>query len=62
MFRITAFSFADVAAAATKLISLAVNVVDDVALFRSSAFNRSGPDFSNLGRSEGSPAFKCAAS
>jgi hypothetical protein len=54
--------FANVLAIApTKLIPLAVNVVDDVALFGPSCFNRGGRDFSNLGRSESRAAFEGAA-
>jgi hypothetical protein len=54
--------FADVLAiAAAKLIPLAVNVVDDVALFRPSCFDRGGRDFSKFGQNEGHPAFKGAA-
>src|SRR5271165_625388 len=54
--------FADVLAiAAAKLIPLAVNMIDDVALFRSSCFDCGRRDFSNFGRSEGRAAFKGAA-
>jgi hypothetical protein len=45
----------------TELITLAVNVVDDVALFRPLCFDRGGRDFSNFERSEGRAAFKGAA-
>ena len=48
---------ADVLAiAAAKLIMLAVNVVDNVALFRSSCFDCGGRHFANFRRCEG-----CAA-
>ncbi len=54
--------FADVlVVTAAKLIPLAVNVVDDVALFRSSCFDCGGRDLSNFGRSKGRAALKGVA-
>ena len=49
------------AIAAAKLVALAVNVVDDVTLFRPSRLDCSGRHFSNFGRSEGYAAFQGAA-
>ena len=54
--------FADVLAiAAAKLIPLAVDVVDDVALFRPFCLDGGSGHFSNFGRSEGRAAFEGAA-
>jgi hypothetical protein len=54
--------FADILAiAAAELVPLAVDVVDDVALFRSSGFDRCGRHFSNVSRNEGYATFKSAA-
>jgi hypothetical protein len=54
--------FADVLAiAAAKLIPLAVDVVDDVALFRPFCLDGGSRHFSNFGRNEGCATFKGAA-
>jgi len=59
---VTLRPFADVfAIAAAKLITLAVDVVDDVTLFRPSCFDRGGRHISNFRRSESCAAFKGAA-
>ena len=50
------------AIAAAKLIPLAVDVVDDVTLFRPSCFDRGGRHISNFRRSKSCTAFKGAAS
>jgi hypothetical protein len=52
---------ADVLAiAAAKLIALAIDVVDDVALFGTARFDRGGRHFSNFNRGEGYAALQGA--